>query len=123
MKNVFTILMVLLTMVSFSQSKELEGDVVIEDVKFNDLKISVEVDSAEEIESTFKVEDIMEILDDTDKNQKLHFEIICNGDKMSNGVKSSLSYKVEGNTDEIKSFYKSVKKIRKAAINYYKNKE
>ena len=47
MKNVFTILMVLLTMVSFSQSKELEGDVVIEDVKFNDLKISVEVDSAE----------------------------------------------------------------------------
>lgn len=122
MKNVFTILMLIITTASFSQSKNLEGDVAIEDVKFQDLKVSVEVDSAEDIESTFKVEDIKEILGDTGKNQKLQFEIICNGEKMSNGVKSSLSYKIEGNTNELKSFYKNVKKIRRAAINYYRNK-
>ena len=123
MKNVFTILALLITIVSFSQTKNLEGDVVIEDVKFQDLKVSVEVDSAEDIESTFKVEDIKELLNDADENQKLQFEIICKGEKMSNGVESSLSYKIEGNTNELKSFYKNVKKIRKAAINYYKNKE
>jgi hypothetical protein len=120
MKTVFTILGLLIATVGFSQSN-LDGNVT-SNLDISDLNISVTVDSAEEVESTFKVKDIKELLAQNIDIQNITFEIICNGEYMSNGEKSTLSYKVNGNTKDAKSFLKTIKKMRKAAINYYKNK-
>jgi len=120
-KNLFTSIALLATIFSFSQSKNSNG-VVNKTVKVENVGISVTVDSAEEIESTFKLEDMNEVLDLSSDNEELSFEIICNGKKMKNGVKSHISYKVEGNANDRDNFLNSVKIIRSAAINYYKNK-
>ncbi len=41
---------------------------------------------------------------------------------MSNGVKSKVSYKIEGSSNDLESFLIGIEKIRTAAINYYNNK-
>lgn len=122
MKNVFKILMLLVVTVSFSQTNIADEEVTIDDVKISNINVSVTVDSAEDIVSTFNVKDIKELLELSEQNEPLSFEIICNGDKMSNGKNTTLSYRVKGNTNDSKDFLKSVKKVRKAAIKYYKNK-
>ena len=123
MKTVFTILGLLIATVSFGQTKNLEAQVITQDTKITDLSVSVTVDSAEEVESTFNMKDIKKILSEIEDNGEISFEIICNGDEMSNGTKSTLSYRVNGNANDMKGFLKSIKKIRKAAIKYYDNKE
>jgi hypothetical protein len=123
MKTVFTIIGLLIATVSFGQTNNFNGKINSDEVKISDLNISVTVDSAEEVESTFNMKDIKELLDETEADEAITFEIICNGNIMSNGKKSTLSYKVTGTKEEARNFLKSVKKIRKAAIKYYKNKE
>ena len=122
MKNLVTILVLLISTYSIGQDNSINGDVSIEDIKIQGLSVSVDVDSAEEIESTFKIKDIKEILNSVSENEEISFEIVCNGEEMSNGKKSHVSYKVDGNSNDINSFLKRVKKIRKAAIKYYKAK-
>ncbi len=104
-------------------SKTIIEEVTMVDVKVSNIDVSVIVDSAEDIESTFDVKDIKELLDLSELNEPLAFEIICKGDKMSNGKSTTLSYRVKGNTNDTKGFLKSVKEVRKAAIKYYKNKQ
>jgi len=107
----------------FSQSATTNGVVVKEVTKVENMSIAITVDSAEDLESTFQVEDIKEIVGDLSEDETISFKIICNGKKMSNGVKSHISYKIDGNSDDTEGFLKSVEKIRTAAINYYNNKK
>jgi hypothetical protein len=122
MKNVFTILGLLLATFSFSQSNNLIGSDANSEFEISNLEISVTVDSAEEVESTFKTEDIKEILKQLDGEEDVTFKITCNGDMMSNGVKSKMSYMIKGNTKKTDAFLKLIEKMRNGAINYYKNK-
>ena len=122
MRNLLTILTLLITTISFSQSNSLNGKVTSNDIKVSDLSISVTVDSAEEVESTFKIEDVKELLAEVKSDENISFEITCNGKAMSNGKKSKFSYKVNGSNKDIDGFLKNVEKMRKAAIEYYNNK-
>lgn len=106
----------------FSQSAPANTLVVTETTKLENVSITATVDSAEDIESTFKVEDLKEVFEDLGANETLSFEIICNGKKMPNGVKSHVSYKIDGNSNDAEGFLKRVEKIRSAAIKYYNNK-
>jgi len=125
MKNLITLITLFMTTAYFAQSKDLNGKVNqdIEVVKIENVSISVEVDSVEEIESTFTIKDFKELLNLTEEGEELSFKIKCNGKKMSNGVKSSMSYEIKGNTNDKKTFLKNIEKLRKAAIKYYKSKE
>ncbi len=123
MKTVFTILGLLVATVNFSQAQNLEANVTTQDTKIINLSVSVTVDSAEEVESTFNMKDIKKILNEVEGNEDLSFEITCNGEEISNGVTSKVSYRVTGNSSDTKGFIKSIKKIRKAAIKYYDNKK
>ena len=67
--------------------------------------------------------DYLSLLNLTEEGEELSFKIKCNGKKMSNGVKSSMSYEIKGNTNDKKTFLKNIEKLRKAAIKYYKSKE
>lgn len=120
MKNLFTILaLVSFTLVS-AQSNTLESDVSKDIVTFENLNISVTVNSAEDIKSTFNVKDIKDIVLDVDDNEALSFAITC--EDASKNSNSYLTYKVEGNTNDVDGFIKSIKVIRKSAIKYYNNK-
>ncbi|TCK67476.1 hypothetical protein DFQ05_1252 [Winogradskyella wandonensis] len=123
MKNLITVVAIIMVTSVFAQSNNLKGEVKLGDNKIENMSISVEVDSAEEIESTFSIKDFEELLDITEKGEELSFKIKCNGKTMSNGVKSSMSYEIKGNTNDKKEFLKNIKKLRKAAIKYYKSKE
>ena len=121
-KNLVTSLALLICLIGYSQTKSINGVVIKETTKVENVSITVEVDSAEEIEETFKIESIKEILESSADNETIAFKIICNGDKMSNGVKSHLSYAIKGNANDKVGFLQSVEKIRTSAIKYYKNK-
>ncbi|RZN84288.1 MAG: hypothetical protein EVB11_02460 [Winogradskyella sp.] len=123
MKNLITVLALCLSVSIFAQSQNLKGEVKVTDVKVENVKIEVEVDSIEEIESTFTIEDFKQLLDETEEGEDLTFKIKCNGKKMPNGLKSSMSYEVKGNTSDKESFLKNVAKLRKAAIKYYQSKK
>lgn len=123
MKTVFTFLGLFIATVTLSFAQEVKGQVTMEDIELKDLKISVTVDSADEIKEVFKVGDIKDLLEEVSNNEDVTFELICNGEVMSNGKMSSLTYKIDGNTSNIKDFLKRVKNIRKGAINYYNNKD
>ncbi|MHA7842671.1 MAG: hypothetical protein ACX93I_05080 [Winogradskyella sp.] len=89
--------------------------------KISNLEVVVTVDSAKDIENTFKVEDIKEILNEADPNEAISFSLVCNGTMMSNGKKSTMTYKIEGNTGEPEEFLTLVSRLRKSAIKYYNN--
>lgn len=123
MKTVFTFLALLIATVNFSQAQNLEAQVTTQDTKITNLSVSVTVDSAEEVESTFKMKDIKKILNEVESEEDISFEITCKGDDDSSGIASKVSYRVTGNSNDKEAFLKMVKKIRKAAITYYDNKE
>jgi len=122
MKKLVTCLALVITSLGFGQSKTVLGEAK-DTTKVENISITVTVDSLEEIESTFKIEDIKEILTMSEANETIGFKIVCNGETMSNGKKAHMSYSIEGNSDEPEAFLKSIEKIRNSAIKYYTNKQ
>ena len=123
MKNLVKVLVLTFGMLFSVNAQNLKDNTRFKDVKIENVSIRVEVDSAEELESTFTVKDFEELLDQTEAGEELSFKIKCNGKKMSNGVKSSMSFSIKGNTDNKKDFLKNLAKLRNAAMNYYKSKK
>ena len=123
MKSALTILFLLLATLSFGQTENFNDSEILQVTKVTDFKILVTVDSAEDIKSTFKLKDFKDAFSELSPDENVSFEIICKGAQMTNGEHSKVSYKVKGNADDLKGFFKTIKKIRKAAINYYKNKQ
>ena len=124
MKNLVTTLILSLVIVStasaqITKDQALKGKVEDGKIEFKSVGISITVDSAEEIDSTFKMEDLTSLIEQSGENESLSFKITCNGKPMSNGVKSHMSYKVNGNSDESEKFVKNVEKIITSAKSYY----
>ena len=116
-----SLVVVLFTIVSFGQSNEIEGKVSFEDVTVHQVNISVSVKSAEEVKSTFEVSDIKELISHVEPNEELNFEIICEGKDKIVGEPTTLTYRIKGDSNNQKEFLQRVKKVRKAALKYYKN--
>lgn len=119
MKHGFTILGLLIGAISFGQTNSLNGTISQSDVKTSGMKISVSVDSAEDLKNTFDINDIEEAIDRSSEVENISFEIICKDDSTNKAVTKSVTYKAKGRTNAKESFLKSVKRIRKAAIKYY----
>ncbi|SEP68517.1 hypothetical protein SAMN05421824_0053 [Hyunsoonleella jejuensis] len=120
MKNLVTILALISFTFASAQNTTLEGDISKDKVTFENLNISVTVNSAEDIKRTFDVSDIKNIVLDVDDNEALSFTVTC--ENTAENSNSHLTYKVKGNTNDLDGFIKSIKLIRKSAIKYYKNK-
>lgn len=123
MKTVFTILGFLIVSISICYGQEVNKQITMEDIELRDVKISVTVDSAEEIKEVFQINDIRSLLKEVGDNEEVSFELVCSGETMSNGKLSSLTYKIDGNTNDIKDFINQIKIIRQGALKYYMNKE
>ena len=122
MKTVIKLLVCLMTTVGLAQSTDLQEDDQERDVKINEISVSISVDSADEVISTFDIKDIKELIGEVEPNKALNFEIICNNINANSGSPSALTYRIQGNSDDQKEFLKRVKELRKAAIKYYNNK-
>lgn len=120
--SILTCFLALVSMHAFSQTSSVKGMNDKGVVKVESLSITVTVDSAEELESTLKLNDLKDILKKSDANQALSFEIICNKANTLEGLKSHISYKFEGNTNQTEEFLKYAERIRLAALNYYNEK-
>ncbi|GAB5565405.1 MAG: hypothetical protein Wins2KO_24680 [Winogradskyella sp.] len=123
MKQLVITALFLWSLNGMAQDSETTNIDSIEKVKVENLDIVVTVDSAEEIKRTFKVEDIKEMFDLTGDNESVSFKLICNGETMSNGEQSQLSYKIKGNSNNVEDFIVRVKELRDAAIKYYNKKK
>ena len=122
MKNLILSLVLIISSLSYSQNTIQKDLDVKKEVRVESVDVVVTVDSATELESSFTIKDIRDMFELSDNNESISFELVCNGDKMSNGKKSYMSYKVEGSSSDQETFVKRVEAIRKAAIKYYNNK-
>lgn len=121
MKNLVTIIaLTCFTLVS-AQTIHLDEGITTENIKLENLNISVTVDSEESIKSTFDVKDMKEILVKAKENQALEFQITC--ENKTDYRMTNMTYKVKGNSNDVSGFMKSIKVVRKSAIKYYKNKK
>lgn len=123
MKNLILPLVLLIGVVGFSQAKSFEELEVKKEVRAERVDVVVEVDSLEELESIFTVEDVKSVFELTSEDKEVSFKLVCNGELMSNGKKSNMSYKIKGSSSDQEDFLERVDVIRKAAIKYYKNKK
>ena len=120
-KNLVICLALTVATFGFSQNQLQSNYKDVSQTKINNLEVVVTVDSAKDVINTFKVEDIEEIIKETGPNESLTFSLVCNGALMSNGKKSTMTYKIEGNSNEPEEFLTLVAKLRKSAIKYYKH--
>ncbi|OZV67184.1 hypothetical protein [Winogradskyella aurantia] len=119
MKNLILPFLLFVGALGFSQSESIE-DMEITKEKVERLGVVITVDSLEELESTFNIADIKNMFDLTSKDKTVSFELVCNGEPMSNGKKSHMSYKIEGSSNDEEAFLKRVETIKKVAIKHYK---
>ena len=114
MKHVIILSMLLIGSLGFAQNDVSE----FKNIQLKNLGMKVTVNSAEEIEESIKSEDIRSFAQMTDQKQPIVLKLICKNDKGEN-VSTNLSYKVEGNTENVDGFLQLVEKVKKAANNYY----
>jgi len=122
MKNVMTSLVLLISVLGFSQSNDLNGLVVKKVEVVENVAISITVDSAEEIKKSLRIEDVREALEMSSPNQSVNFSITCNGKPNPNGVRSHMTYKIKGNSNDTENFLKRVEILRSSAIKFYNYK-
>ncbi|MUU77807.1 hypothetical protein [Winogradskyella endarachnes] len=121
-KNVFLCFTLLVATFGYSQSQNNETLTKPSQTIITNVDIVVEVDSAADIEKTFKVEDIKKIIESSEKNETITFKIVCQGNQDSAEKDSKMTYKVEGNTNYPNEFLNLITNVRASAIKFYNNK-
>lgn len=121
MKHLLFIAVLLSSSLLFAQS-ELKSDIAAdENYQLKDMGITVTVDSEKEIEQSIKYDDIRSFAKLAERNQDIVLKLDCYNRSTSKNIKTHVSYKVEGNTNDIEGFIALVEKVKKSASNYYKN--
>jgi len=123
MKTFITTCLLALTTIFYAQDSNLSGEIKMENIKTEGMSVSVTVDSASDIERTFKIDDIEELFELLSEDEELSFEMICENKLAKQGVSKSVTYRANGNSDDKEAFLSTVKKIRSAAIKYYNTKK
>ncbi|REE08010.1 hypothetical protein DFQ09_10971 [Winogradskyella pacifica] len=114
LKKVLTCLVLLISVVGFSQSK-------VEDksVKIDAFSIEVTIDSLEELESTFKAEDLDELLEMMDNNEELSLTLNCSFSEAKDNLEGNMTYTVTGRANEKTKFLKNIEKMKATALKFY----
>jgi hypothetical protein len=119
MKNALTILALFAMALSFSQAKNLNGTISERNLIVSNMAVSITVDSAEELEKTFKISDIEDFMQSLSENESISIEIVCNTKQDNANMNKSVTYKVNANNRG--DFLKYATKIRNAALAFYNN--
>jgi len=123
MKNVFTCLVLLISLIGFSQTQNEEpNDLKIGKIEFHNLDIVVTVDSLKELESELNKDDFKKMFDEIKEFNTISFKLICNAVGSEKADKKSLSIKIESTTENKEVFLNRIQKIKDLAIKYYQDK-
>ncbi|MEP5254469.1 hypothetical protein [Winogradskyella rapida] len=114
LKKVCTCLVLLITVVGYSQSKVEENA-----LKIDGISIEVTIDSVEDLESIFKPEDIDELFKMIANNEELSFTLNCSFSEVKNNLKGNMIYSVVGRANEKAKFLKNIEKIKATALKFY----
>lgn len=123
MKTFMTTCLIAMASFLYAQHYNLNGEITMENIKTDGMSVSVTVNSASDIEKTFKTNDLKELFEMLGEGEGLSFEMVCESKTAKTSVSKSVSYRAVGNSDEKEEFLKTVGKIRTAAINYYNTKK
>ncbi|MEM6516795.1 MAG: hypothetical protein AAF688_11480, partial [Bacteroidota bacterium] len=104
MKTLITTFLLAFTLLSNSQQSQRFGEISMEKIKTEGISVSVTVDSALDIERTFKVKDIEEVFGMLGENEDLSFEMKCETETNKKGVSKSVTYRAKGNSDQKEEF-------------------
>ncbi len=107
-------LTLLISQVGFSQSQT-----ELDKVKVEAFSIEVTIDSVEELESTFKEQDLEELFKISNDNVDITFKLNCSFEETKDKVKGSMTYTVKGKTNEKENFLKGIKKVKATALKFY----
>jgi len=124
LKKVLTCLVLFVSVVGYSQVKK-NTNLNIGEIEYNNLDITITVDSLEELEAEFKTSDVEDLFDEIEAFKKISFKLICNAVENSKEHKNSMSIKIEiENTKDDKDYFlKRIQKLKKVGVNYYNNKD
>ncbi|WP_053991999.1 hypothetical protein [Mangrovimonas sp. TPBH4] len=119
MKTLLIVLVTsLMSVLCLAQSPSLTDIGESEEVKFESISISVNAESLQDLEE-LNLDEILTIFKNSEPDRELSFEIVCYGEQMKNGKKSSLAMKADGNSNDLEAFYNQIKAIKKMALGYY----
>lgn len=123
MKNLIAVLALITTVAGFGQNndkiKTLKGDINANVKSYQQItnSIDVTINYLKDIDATFSLKDIKDIIDEMPLDRDIVFSMTCNKDESS-----KVNYIVNGNTNDYKKFIKDVSDVREKAIRFYKNK-
>lgn len=102
---------------AFTTFMNAQDSIKTEPLNLNDLKISVTLETFEELKE-FDVEELREIFSEVKKDMKIEFSLKYTFPKTLNSTENekSISYKLEGNSSEIEKFVNSINQIQKVAV-------
>jgi hypothetical protein len=114
--SIFSILslFLLIPFLGFSQT-EIEK----EQVKVEALSIEITIDSAEELDTTFKEQDLEELFEMTDADEEVTFILNCTFEAAKDNLKGHLKYTVKGKTNEKEKLFNDIKKAKATALKFY----
>ena len=114
MKNFVTSLVLLVSVLGFSQSK-----IEKETIKVEALTIELTVKSQEELELTVKEQELDEFFKLTENDIDITFKLNCSFNEAKAKLKGSMTYIVKGKANNKAQFFTSIKKAKSAALKFY----
>ena len=93
----------------------------IEKFKIESFAVNVTVDSLEDLNSTFNLNDFDELLDKVSPDQTISFKLTCNN--QSKNEQNHISYSFDGNSNKPDEFREQIAKIRNSALNFYSKED
>ncbi|NNK83388.1 MAG: hypothetical protein HKO92_09720 [Flavobacteriaceae bacterium] len=113
MKTISTVLAIFISAFVFGQT---DSD---KNYKLEDVKISIEVNSIEDIDS-IDFNKIETFLEDLGENEPISFAIVCRNESNTEKEKNELKLSLSGNSNNKEAFIKRLSKMKNVAIKFYK---
>jgi len=117
-----SIMLIVFSLSAFAQNEESEIVKVSNKTQVERVDVELTVNAAIELENALKLEDIREILKNSEPTTLISLKITCKNFKDGFISKEYISYKIEGSIEDEQQFIENVKRIKKAALSYYENK-
>jgi len=118
MKNRITLVFLFWTTFFFAQNNSEENEMI-----FENLKLEMTLNSYNDIKE-INLTEIKSIFKQSKTNQPIEFQAHCKNikNKKINAI-TDLSFKVNGNSNDLKSFMTKIKAIKKSIKKYYNNQK
>jgi len=118
MRSTITLLLLFCYTLFFSQNNSKENELI-----FENLKLEMTIDTDNDLKE-INLNDIKSIFKQSKINQPIEFKVHCNNITNINAkLITDLSFKVNGNSNEIDSFMKKIKTIKNSIKKYYNNQK